>query len=378
MIYLDYNATTPVLPPILDRMLPYFGEQFGNPSSGSHSYGWSAEAAVEVSAEQAAALIGADPSEVVFTGGATEAINHAIKGLTAEGRGRHVVTVATEHKAVLDTCAAVANRGVDVTTVGVDRQGNVDIDELVSAIRDDTAVVAVMWANNETGAVHPIAEIGAAVRARGVPLLCDATQAVGKIPVSFEYVDLLACSAHKFYGPKGVGLLVAHRGRRSVRLPRFIDGGGQQDERRGGTLNVPAIVGLGAAAELARQDLEKEGDRQRPMRDALESKLLAAWPDAYVNGNTERRLPQTTNVTFPGIDAAKLMAELRSLAVSNASACQSASGKPSHVLLAMGLSDADARAAIRFSLGRPTTYEDIVGAAEMVAAALDKIAAPAA
>lgn len=369
MIYLDYNATTPVAPSVMERMLPYFSDRFGNPSSGSHSYGWAAQAGVDAARESLGGLLGARPDDIVFTSGATESINAAIKGVASSAGGRHIVSVATEHKAVLDTLESVSRDGTAVTILPVDARGQVDLDALSESIRDNTALVAVMWANNETGTIAPIDKIGAMVRERGVPLLTDATQAVGKIPVSLEHVDMLACSAHKFYGPKGVGALWVRRGRGAVRLPRFIDGGGQQSGRRGGTLNVPAIVGMGAAAELA-GDLVEVANRLSGLRDTLEERLLAAHPDAHVNGDVTARLPQTTSITFPGFKAANLMAELRALAVSNASACSSGSGRPSHVLKAMGLSDADAGATIRFSLGRPTTEREINDAAGMIAEAL--------
>ena len=370
MIYLDYNATTPVDPRVLDRMIPYFSGHFGNPSSASHNYGWTAAAAVEAAAESLASLVGAHPEEVVFTSGATEALNQAIKGLALAEPGRHVVTVGTEHKAVLDTCLAIRRAGVDVSFLAVDHLGLVDVDQLVDALRPSTALVAVMWANNETGTIASIEEVSGVVAERGIPLLSDATQAVGKVSVSAEHVDLLVCSGHKFYAPKGVGALIARRGRGAARVPRFIDGGGQQGGRRGGTLNVPGIVGLGAAAELARDTLAAERARIEPLRDQLEANLLAAWPGSFVNGYIERRLPQTSNIAFPGVDAAKLMAQLRSLAVSNASACQSEGGRPSHVLKAMGLGDAEARASIRFSLGRPTTEQEVIEAVNMVKSAL--------
>jgi cysteine desulfurase len=370
VIYLDYNATTPVDPRVLDRMIPYFSGHFGNPSSASHSYGWTAAAAVDAAAELLASLVGAQPEDVVFTSGATEALNQAIKGLGLSEPGRHVVTVATEHKAVLDACLTLQRAGVEVSILPVDHSGLVDLDQLVDVLRPSTALVAVMWANNETGTIAAIEDIAAVVAERGIPFLSDATQAVGKIPVSAEHVDLLVCSGHKFYAPKGVGALIVRRGRGAVRVPRFIDGGGQQGGRRGGTLNVPGIVGMGAAAEVAGANLSVDCNRLEPLRDRLESSLLAAWPGSFVNGYVEGRLPQTSNIAFPGVDAAKLMAQLRSLAVSNASACQSEGGKPSHVLKAMGLADVEARASIRFSLGRPTTEQEITEAVDMVKSAL--------
>ncbi len=374
MIYLDYNATTPVDPAVVQRMLPYFAEHFGNPSSGSHAFGWTAAAAVEAASESLGALIGAAPTDIVFTSGATEALNMAIKGVTHDRQRPHVVTVGTEHKAVLDACASVKrNAGVEMTVLKTDRTGQVDLEALEHSLRENTVLVAVMWANNETGTVAPIAEIANIVRPRGITLLSDATQAVGKLPVDVANVDLLACSAHKFYGPKGVGALYIRSGRGGVRLPRLIDGGSQQRSRRGGTLNVPGIVGMGAAAELALESLSEEMARQIPLRDRLETDLLRRCAGAVVNGDVSSRLPQTTSVTFANTDATKLMAALRTVAVSAASACQSASGKPSHVLKAMGLSDADAHATVRFSLGRPTTEHELAEATDLVVKAWQEV-----
>lgn len=374
MIYLDYNATTPVDPHVLQRMLPYFTEHFGNPSSGSHAYGWTAAAAVEAAAESLGELIGAAPRELVFTSGATEALNMAIKGAVRGRPQAHVVTVGTEHKAVLDACEAVRrDAGVEVTVLTTDRSGQIDLAALEDCLRESTALVATMWANNETGTVAPIAEIAKVVRSRGIPLLSDATQAVGKISVNIADVDLLACSAHKFYGPKGVGALYIRSGRGGIRLPRLIDGGSQQNGRRGGTLNVPGIVGMGAAAELAQQNLSDEMARMISLRDRLEADLLARCPGAVVNGDVSSRLPQTTSISFANTDATKLMSALRTVAVSAASACQSASGKPSHVLKAMGLSDEEAHATVRFSLGRPTTEQHVAQATDLVVKAWQEV-----
>ncbi len=359
-LYLDYNATTPVDPRALERMLPYFSEHYGNASSTAHAFGWAAAEAVAQAREEVAALLGAEPEAILFTSGATEAINTAVKGV-AEAyapKGRHVVTVATEHKAVLGACRALERRGFTVTTLPVGPDGRATPEAVTGAMTDETILVAAMWANNETGVLHPVDEIGAAVRARGALFLCDATQALGKVPVSVENVDLLACSAHKFYGPKGVGALYVRR-RPRVRLVPLLDGGGQEGGLRGSTLNVPGIVGMGAAAALAREALPEEAPRLRTLRDRMEAAFLEAYPGARINGRAAPRLPQTTNVTFPGLRADRLMTRLRSLAVSAGSACATGSHKPSHVLKALGLSGEDAAATLRFSLGRFTTEEEV-------------------
>lgn len=368
-VYLDHNATTPVDERVLEQMIPYFSEQYGNASSQTHAYGWTAEEAVQQGREQVTGVLGAgSPNEIIFTSGATEAINTAIKG-TAEayGRvGRHIVTVKTEHKAVLDTCQALEHQDFDVTYLPVDEAGRVNPEEVADAITDETILVSVMWANNETGVLQPIPEIYERVHERGVLFMTDATQAVGKVPVSVEHADLLACSGHKFYGPKGVGALYVSRRSPRVRLVPLVDGGGQEDSRRGGTLNVPGIVGMGMALTLAQEEMVGEGRRQERLRDRFETRLREELSDIRINGAEARRLPQTTNVSFCGLKANNLMTALRRVAVSSGSACTSGSSRPSHVLKAMGLSDADAEAAIRFSLGRSTTEEDVDFAAEHV------------
>lgn len=370
-IYLDYNATTPVDPRVLERMLPYFREQFGNASSKGHAFGWAAEEAVDQAREAVAALLGADPAEIVFTSGATEAINTALKGVVEAyaAKGRHLVTVQTEHSAVLDTCRTLERQGCSVTYLPVGPDGRVDLDTLAAALTDETILVAVMWANNETGVLQPIPQIAALVRERGILFMTDATQAVGKVPVRVDHADLLACSAHKFYGPKGVGALYVRRRNPRVRLVPLLNGGGQERALRGGTLNVPGIVGMGAAAEVARAEQPAEAARLGILRDRLETRLTEAVPALRVNTGAAPRLPQTSSLTFPGLRAANLMAELRDLALSAGSACSSGSGRPSHVLKAMGLSDAEALATLRFSLGRFTTDEDVDAAVEQVVTA---------
>ncbi|GIV58139.1 MAG: cysteine desulfurase IscS [Rhodothermaceae bacterium] len=360
-VYLDYNATTPVDPVVLERMLPFFREHFGNPSSTGHAYGWAAEEAVTQAREQVAGLLGATPEEIVFTSGATEAINMAIKGV-AEAyarKGRHVVTVQTEHAAVLGACRALERRGFRVTYLPVAPDGRVAPDDVAAALTEETILVAVMWANNETGVLQPVEALGEVVRAHGALFLCDATQAVGKVPVTVEHVDLLACSAHKFYGPKGVGALYVRQGRPPVRLAPLLDGGSQEGGRRAGTLNVPGIVGMGGAAARAWELLPEEAERLQGRRDRMEKALREALPEVVVNGAEAPRLPQTSSLTFRGVRAANLIARLRTLALSTGSACSSADPRPSHVLKAMGRSDEDAASTLRVSLGRFTTDEEV-------------------
>ena len=374
-IYLDNNATTPVDERVLARMLPFFTEHYGNASSKGHPFGWAAEEAVEQAREAVAACLGAEARALVFTSGATEAINAALKGVAgAYGRkGRHFVTVQTEHKAMLDTCRALERQGFTVTYLPVHGNGLLDLAALDNALTDETILVAVMAANNETGVLQPIPEIAARVRARGILFMTDATQAFGKVPVSVDHADVLVCSGHKVYGPKGVGVLYARRRNPRVRLLPLIDGGGQEQGVRGGTLNVPGIVGMGAALEIAHAEQDADAARLEALRDRFEVALLENLPDVQINGQTAPRLPQTANVTFRGVEAAKLMLALRDLAVSTGSACSSGSGKPSPVLKAMGLSDEDALAAIRFSLGRFTTAGEIDYAIEHVVAAVEEL-----
>ena len=374
-VYLDYNATTPVDERVLEAMLPYFTERYGNASSKGHAYGWTAEEAVEQAREGVAGLVGAEARAVVFTSGATESINLALKGVAAAyaRKGRHVVTVQTEHKATLDACRALERQGCEVTYLPVDADGLVQPADVEAALTDETVLVSVMWANNETGVVQPIAEIAEVVRERGVLFMTDATQAAGKIPVDVRHADLLVLSAHKFYGPKGVGALYRSRRRPRVRLLPLVDGGGQEEGLRGGTLNVPGIVGMGAAAELIQSDLEAEAGRLEALRDRFETDVRAALPDVRINGQGSPRLPQTSNLAFPDVRANNLVAALRDLALSTGSACSSGSGKPSHVLKAMGLSDALAQSTLRFSLGRFTTDEEVAHAAEHVIAVVQNL-----
>ena len=359
MIYLDYNATTPVAPEVLAAMLPFFADRFGNAAS-AHAPGWYAHEAVEAARADVAALVHAEASEVVFTGGATEALNLALRG-TLEAyasKGRHLVAAATEHRAVLDTAAALERDGAAVTVVPVRPNGTLDPDRFADALRPDTVVAAAMAANNETGVLHDLAPLAEACRRRGVLFLVDATQAAGKIPVDFAHADVLALSAHKLYGPKGIGALIVRRRGPRVALVEQMTGGGHERGRRSGTLNVPGIVGFGAAARLAANRLDDEAARLAAMRDAMERRLVDET-DAAVNGAGAPRLPNTLNLAFPGVSAERLVSRLSGrLALATGSACSSASKHPRHVLTAMGVSPGVARSSVRISLGAPTTEAD--------------------
>ena len=374
-IYLDYNATTPVDERVLAQIVPFFTEHYGNASSKGHPFGWAAEEAVEQGRETVAGCMGAEASEIVFTSGATEAINAAMKGVAGAyaRKGRHLVTLQTEHKAVLDTCRALERQGFTVTYLPVHPNGLLDFDALDAALTDETILVSVMWANNETGVLQPIPEIAERVRERGILFMTDATQAVGKIPVSVAHADLLVCSGHKVYGPKGVGALYVRRRSPRVRLLPLLDGGGQERGARGGTLNVPGIVGMGAALKLAQAEMNRDATRLQRLRDHLETALIDRLPAVRINGREAPRLPQTANVTFGGTEAAKLLVALRDVAVSSGSACTSGSNKPSHVLRAMSLPDEDALAALRFSLGRFTTADEIDYAIDHIVAAVEAL-----
>ncbi len=359
MIYLDHNATTPVDPRVLDAMLPYFRESFGNASSRHHALGCDAAKAVERAREQVAAVLGADPREIVFTSGATESDNLAVKGVPA--KGRRLVTCVTEHRAVLDAAEHLEKQGWKVTWLKVAKDGMLDLDRLAAALAPDVALVSLMHANNETGVLHPIREIGELCREKGVLFHTDATQSFGKEPidVNADRVDLLSLSAHKIHGPKGVGALYVRRKEPRVRLEALLHGGGHEKGLRSGTLNVPAIVGLGKAAELCRGE---SWERVRTLRDRLQ----AALPGTSLNGHPSRRLATTANLAFEGLDGDKLMQALPDVAVSSSSACTSALLQPSYVLGAMGCDDARIRGSIRFSLGRFTTEAELDQAAAQV------------
>jgi cysteine desulfurase len=370
MIYLDHHATTPVDPRVLEAMLPFLREDFGNAASKSHVYGWRAEAAVEDARERIAAGIGARPKEVVFTSGATEANNTALKGVAWAQRGRreHLVTLATEHPAVLDPCAWLRAEGFAVDVVGVGADGLVDPDAVGSAIGDRTALVSIMAANNEIGVIQPVAEVAALCRERGVLVHSDAAQAVGRLPLRVDdlQVDLLSLSGHKLYGPKGVGALYVRSRRPRVRLEPLIHGGGHERGLRSGTLPVALIVGLARALELCLEELETEGKRLRDLRERLWRRLSTELEGVSLNGHRERRLPGNLNVSFDGVDADQLLLGLKDVAVSTGSACSSASPEPSHVLAAIGVPEARARASLRFGLGRGTTADEIDRAADRV------------
>jgi cysteine desulfurase len=362
-VYLDYNATTPCDPRVVDAMLPFFTKQFGNAASTTHAFGWQAAEAVNIAREQVAALINAEPGEIYFTSGATESDNLAIKGVfnMYTGKGNHIITVATEHKAVLDTCAHLEKMGAHITYLPVNAEGLINLQGLEAAIRHDTILIAIMYANNETGVLQPIKEIGAIAKKHNVIFFTDATQAAGKIPIDVKKddIDLLALSAHKFYGPKGCGAIYVRRRSPRVKLTPLIDGGGHEKGIRSGTLNVPGIVGLGKAAQIANAEMLRDTGRIILLRDHLEQILLQTGK-VIINGSTAHRLPNTTNLSFYNTNSGVLMRTFsKDLAVSSGSACTSALMEPSYVLKAMGLSDELAYGSIRFSLGRFTTEEEI-------------------
>ncbi len=369
-IYLDYNATCPVDPRVLERMLPYFSEKFGNASSRTHAYGWEADEAVKLARKSVAGLLGCEPGELVFTSGATESINLGIKGAAAayQSKGRHFITCTTEHRAVLDVFEHLERDGAEVTRLPVQPDGRLDPEPLRSALRNDTVLVAIMLANNETGVLQPIRELAELTHERGALFFCDTTQAIGKLQVAVNElgIDLCTVSAHKCYGPKGVGALFVRRKNPRVTLVPQLDGGGHEHGLRSGTLNVPGIVGLGAAAELVVRELWDDNQRISLLRSRLEQELITRC-GAKVNGNTRHRLSNTTNLCFPGLRASELISACPQLAISTGSACSSALPEPSHVLRAMGLSEADAYASIRISLGRMTTEEEVRRAVGMIA-----------
>lgn len=367
-VYLDNNATTPVDPAVLEAMLPYFSVHFGNAASRTHSFGWVAEEAVQVAREEVAALIGADSSEIVFTSGATEAINLAIKGTCDIRQGpKHIITCVTEHKAVLDTCKHMEKQGVVITWLPVNEAGLIDVQALEAAIKPETVLICIMAANNETGVLQPIAEIGAIAKRHNIWFFSDATQAVGKIPIDVEAlgIDMLSLSAHKMYGPKGVGALYIRRKNPRVKITAQIDGGGHEKGFRSGTLNVPGIVALGKAAAICQKQMPEEASRISTLRNLLEDGLVSA--DITINGDTQHRLPNTSNLAFHGITGNQLLTELnKTIAVSAGSACTSANPSPSHVLQAMGLPDDLIKSAIRFGLSRFTTREEITYTIEVL------------
>jgi cysteine desulfurase len=376
-IYLDYNATTPVDARVLETMLPWFTEKFGNAASRTHSFGWVAEEAIDIAREQVAASIGADAKEIVFTSGATEGVNLAIKGVfeTYTAKGNHIITSNTEHKAVLDTCKHIEKMGGEITYLPVNKEGLITAEQVAAAIRPNTILIAIMYANNEIGTINPIREISEIAKKNNIIFFTDATQAVGKIPVHVleDGIDLLTFNAHKIYGPKGVGALYVRRKNPRVTLIAQIDGGGHERGFRSGTLNVPGIVGFGKACALCKMEMEVATTRIGALRDQLENALLKI-EETYLNGSKEQRLPQVTNISFRHVKSDDLLMALnKTMAASSGSACTSASTEPSYVLKALGLSDELAHGSIRFSLGRFTTEEEIAYVTEQVIKAVQQL-----
>ncbi|MFN7019963.1 MAG: IscS subfamily cysteine desulfurase [Phycisphaerales bacterium] len=382
-IYMDHAATTPTDARVVEAMLPYFTERFGNPGSRNHSFGWDAENGVDAAREQVAALIGANEKEVVFTSGSTESNNLAIKGAAemyekapagSAGRG-HIITAQHEHKAVLDPCKRLAKEGFDVTFLEPPRDGVIRAEQVKAAMREDTILVSIMWANNEIGTINEVPEIGALCHDRGVIFHTDATQWVGKMPTNVERdnVDLMSFSGHKLYGPKGVGALYVRRRKPRVRLVSQVDGGGQERGMRSGTLNVPGIVGLGRACEIAMNEMDREGERLLGLRKKLEQGITSQLDTVQVNGHADRRLPHITNISFGFVEGESLMMACKEIAVSSGSACTSASLEPSYVLKSLGIGDDLAHSSLRFSLGRWTTEEQVDYAVQKVVGAVRKL-----
>jgi len=363
-IYMDNHSTTPVDPRVLDEMVPYFIERFGNAASRNHAFGWEAEAAVDEARERVARLIGASsPKEIIFTSGATESDNLAIKGVAEfyREKGNHIITCATEHSAVLDSCKALARRGYRVTYLPVDQYGFVDPEKLREAITDKTILISIMTANNEIGTIHPIKEIGKIAKERGIIFHCDATQGVGKIPtdVGEMGIDLLSMTAHKIYGPKGIGVLYVRARNPKVQLSPIFDGGGHEHGMRSGTLNVPGIVGLGKACQIAKQEMVEEAAHHIRLREKLKDGIFTRLDEVYLNGHPTQRLPGNLNVSFAHVDGESLLMGLKEIAVSPSSTCTTASLEPSHVLRALGVKENLAHSSIRFGLGRFNTEEEV-------------------
>lgn len=376
-VYLDNNATTPVDPQVLEAMLPFFTEKYGNAASRSHGFGWEAEEAVEHARAQVAAVINADPREIIFTSGATESNNIAIKGVAAmyADKGKHIITQETEHKAVIDPSKYLEQRGYEVTVLKVDARGRVDPAQVAAALRPDTILVSIMHGNNEIGTLQPIAEIGRICRAQGVLLHTDCCQTFGKVPLDVHAmnIDLLSCSAHKIYGPKGVGALYVRRKNPRVRCEAVIHGGGHERGMRSGTLNVPGIVGLGKAAELARNNMSADAAHVAGLRDRLQQGILAQLDEVYLNGHPTERTPTNLNLSFAYVEGESLMMGFKDIAVSSGSACTSASLEPSYVLKALGVGDELAHSSIRFSLGRFNTAAEIDFTIDLVVKTVRKL-----
>lgn len=368
-LYLDYQATTPMDPRVLQKMLPWFTEKFGNPHSRSHAYGWEAEAACDVAREQVAALIGATEKEVVFTSGATESNNIAIKGVARfyKDKKHHIITVVTEHKCVLDSCRHLEQEGFEVTYLPVQKNGLVDLNELRAAIREETVLVSVMAVNNEIGVIQPLAQIGALCREKGVFFHTDAAQAFGKIPLDVEAmnIDLMSISGHKIYGPKGIGALYVRR-RPRVRLEPVFSGGGQERGFRSGTLPTPLVVGLGEAAAIAKAEMAKDEAHARAIYDRFLAEILDGIPDVFLNGDRVQRWPGNINISFAYVEGESMIMAIKDLAVSSGSACTSASLEPSYVLRSLGVSEELAHTSIRFGVGRFTTDEEVAYAINLI------------
>jgi cysteine desulfurase len=369
-VYMDNHATTPVDPRVLEEMLPYFTDRFGNAASRNHSFGWAGEEGVETARERVAKLIGATTKEIVFTSGATESDNLAIRGVAEMYRekGNHIITAVTEHKAVLDTCKRLEKYGFRVTYLPVQKDGLIDLDDLKRAIDDKTILVTIMAANNEIGVLQPIAEIGKLCHEKGVVFHTDATQAVGKVPIDVmkQNIDLASISAHKMYGPKGVGALYVRRKNPRVQLSPIIDGGGHERGMRSGTLNVPGIAGLGKACAICQEELPQESVHLAGLRDRLKDKIMTGLDEVYINGSMEHRLPQNLNISFAYVEGESLLMGINDVAVSSGSACTSATLEPSYVLKALGTGDDLAHSSIRFGLGRFNTEAEVDYVAERV------------
>ena len=376
-IYMDYHATTPVDPRVVEAMVPYFTEHFGNAASRNHPFGWEAEEAVEKARKQVADLIGANAKEIVFTSGATESDNLAIKGAAEMYRekGNHIITCVIEHKAVIDACKRLEKEGCRVTYLPVQKDGRISLDQLRAAITDTTILITIMAANNEIGVIQPVGEIGAVAREKGVLFHTDAVQLAGKMPFNVNdlKVDMASLSAHKMYGPKGVGALFVRRRNPRVLLAPIIDGGGHERGMRSGTLNVPGIVGFGKAAELCRLEMAAEGERLRQLRDYLSQRLHANLDEIFINGSMEHRLPQNLNISFAYVEGESLLMGINDVAVSSGSACTSASLEPSYVLKALGAGDDLAHSSIRFGLGRWTTRDEVDYVADKLTSVVSRL-----
>lgn len=376
-IYLDYQATTPTDPRVVEAMLPYFTETFGNAASRNHSFGWQAEETVTKARDQIASIIGAAGKEIVFTSGATESDNLAIQGVAEfyKGKGNHIITVPTEHKAVLDTCYYLEQKGYEITYLDVDSYGMIDLQQLEDAITDQTILVSIMAANNEIGTIQPLKEIGALTRSRGVLFHCDATQGIGKIPIHVDEmnIDLISMTAHKIYGPKGIGALYARRKKPRVRLSPIMHGGGHERGMRSGTLNVSGIVGFAKAVEICQAEMESERERLIHLRERLHKNLTDKLDYVFLNGHPTKRLPGNLNLSFAYVEGESLLMGISEIAVSSGSACTSASLEPSYVLRALGVGDDLAHSSIRFGLGRFTTVEEVDYTAEKMITTVNRL-----